>query len=174
MEALSYLRTSRRRPRPALRDPAEASEARASGLHRLTGIPWARLFGYLRGNLLLFGFAVAALLVGTGAGLLLPLVIGGLVGEVVSAGDIDAFEQLIVAMVALALVLAITSFAQTWSLGVVGERIVARVRAQLFDRLVTLELDFYVRRRVGELISRLSSDVTQLRLMLRPRWCRPR
>ncbi len=40
------------------------------------------------------------------------------------------------------------------------------MRAQVFDRLVTLELDFYVRRRVGELISRLSSDVTQVRTML--------
>jgi subfamily B ATP-binding cassette protein MsbA len=47
-----------------------------------------------------------------------------------------------------------------------GERIVARLRAQVFDRLVSLELDFYVRRRVGELISRLSSDVTQVRTML--------
>ena len=69
-------------------------------------------------------------------------------------------------LVGLTLVLAITTFAQTWALGVMGERIVARLRAQVFDRLVSLELDFYMRRRVGELISRLSSDVTQVRFML--------
>ena len=69
-------------------------------------------------------------------------------------------------MLLLTVVLAISAFVQTWSLGVVGERIVARLRAQVFDRLVTLELDFYVQRRVGELISRLSSDVTQVRTML--------
>jgi subfamily B ATP-binding cassette protein MsbA len=99
-------------------------------------------------------------------GLALPLVIGGLVGEVVSAGDTGGLDQLALLLVGLTIVLAVTAFVQTWSLGVIGERIVARMRAQVFDRLVTLELDFYVRRRVGELISRLSSDVTQVRTML--------
>ena len=96
----------------------------------------------------------------------MPLVIGGFVGEVVSAADPGGLDQLILALIGLTVVLAATTFTQTWSLGVIGERIVARLRAQVFDRLVTLELDFYVKRRVGELISRLSSDVTQVRTML--------
>jgi subfamily B ATP-binding cassette protein MsbA len=110
--------------------------------------------------------AVVALLISTGFGLLLPLVIGGLVGEVVTAGDTAGLDRLLLLLVAITLVLAVSGFVQTWSLGVIGERIVARLRAQVFDRLVTLELDFYVRRRVGELISRLSSDVTVVRTML--------
>jgi ATP-binding cassette, subfamily B, bacterial MsbA len=133
---------------------------------KLTGVPWRRLFGYLRPHLGLFAVAVVALVIGTVAGLLLPLVIGGFVGEVVSAGDAGGLDQLVLVLAALTLVLAATTFTQTWALGVMGERIVARLRAQVFDRLVSLELDFYVRRRVGELISRLSSDVTQVRTML--------
>ncbi len=133
---------------------------------RLSGVPWRRLFGYLRPQLRLFGLAVVALLISTGFGLLLPLVVGSLVGEVVSAGDTAGLDRLLLMLVGITLVLAISGFIQTWSLGVVGERIVARMRAQVFDRLVALELDFYVRRRVGELISRLSSDVTQVRAML--------
>ncbi len=133
---------------------------------RLTGVPWRRLLAYLRPNLKLFAVAVVALLISTGFGLLLPLVIGGLVGEVVSAGNTAGLDQLLLLLVVITLVLAVAGFVQTWSLGVIGERIVARMRAQVFDRLVTLELDFYVRRRVGELISRLSSDVTQVRTML--------
>ncbi len=132
----------------------------------LKGVPWRRLLAYLRPQIRLFALAVVALLVSTGAALLLPLVVGGLVGEVVSAGDTGGLDQLLLVLIAITLVLAVSSFVQTWSLGVVGERIVARMRAQVFDRLVTLELDFYVRRRVGELISRLSSDVTQVRAML--------
>ncbi|RKY16087.1 MAG: ABC transporter ATP-binding protein, partial [Planctomycetota bacterium] len=133
---------------------------------RLTGVPWGRLFGYLRPHLRLFAVAVVALLISTGAALLLPLVIGGLVGEVVGAGDTAGLDQILLMLIGITLVLAVAGFAQTWSLGVIGERIVARMRAQVFDRLVTLELDFYVHRRVGELISRLSSDVTQVRSML--------
>ena len=44
------------------------------GIARLTGVPWGRLFGYLRPQLRLFSLAVVALLVSTGFGLLLPLV----------------------------------------------------------------------------------------------------
>jgi subfamily B ATP-binding cassette protein MsbA len=145
----------------------EADRAAGEGdTEGLTGVPWGRLLGYLRPHLALFSVAVVALLISTGAGLLLPLVIGGLVGEVVGAGDTGGLDQLLVILVVITAVLAVSGFAQTWSLGVIGERIVARLRAQVFDRLVTLELDFFVRRRVGELISRLSSDVTQVRTML--------
>ncbi|MFV2062633.1 MAG: ABC transporter ATP-binding protein [Chloroflexota bacterium] len=132
----------------------------------LSGVPWKRLFSYLRPHLALFSVAVVALLIGSAAGLALPLVIGGLVGEVVSAGDAGGLDQLVIVLIVISLVMAAAAFAQTWSLGVIGERIVARMRAQVFERLVSLELDFYVRRRVGELISRLSSDVTQVRAML--------
>jgi ATP-binding cassette, subfamily B, bacterial MsbA len=132
----------------------------------LTAVAWGRLFRYLRPHLGLFALALVGLLVGTAAGLVLPLVIGGLVGEVVTAAGTTGLDQLTLAMAGLAVVLAISSFVQTWTLGVIGERIVTRLRAELFAQLVSLELDFYVRRRVGELISRLSSDVTQVRTML--------
>jgi subfamily B ATP-binding cassette protein MsbA len=129
-------------------------------------VPWGRLLAYLRPHLRLFAVAIVALFVSTGFGLLLPLVIGSLVNEVVSAGDAAGLDRLLLGLVGITLVLAVAGFAQSWSLGVIGERIVARLRAEVFERLVTLELDFYVRRRVGELISRLSSDVTQVRSML--------
>ena len=61
---------------------------------------------------------------------------------------------------------AVGSFLQTYLLGVVGERVVAQLRGELFGRLVTLSLDFHASRRVGELISRLSNDVTIVRTML--------
>ena len=57
-------------------------------------------------------------------------------------------------------------FVQGYFLGVVGERMVAQLRGELFSRLVTLSLDFHNRTRVGELVSRLSSDVTLIRTML--------
>ena len=47
-----------------------------------------------------------------------------------------------------------------------GERVVAQLRGELFGRLVTLSLDFHGQHRVGELVSRLSSDVTLVRTML--------
>ena len=47
-----------------------------------------------------------------------------------------------------------------------GERIVVDMRCQLYAHLQSLSLRFYTERRVGELISRLSSDVTVVRTVL--------
>jgi subfamily B ATP-binding cassette protein MsbA len=136
-----------------------------AGMVEVTSVPWRRLLSYLRPHLVALCGALLALLVATGTALLLPLVIGRLV-TVVSSGDSTGLDQIILRLVVMAAVLAVAGFVQTYLLGVIGERIVAQLRSQLYGRLVTLSLDFHVRRRVGELISRLSSDVTLVRAML--------
>ncbi len=143
-----------------------ATDPPPAGVAVVTSVPWRRLLGYLRPHLLAFCAALGALLVSTGAALLLPLAIGGLVGAVSGGRDAGSLDQLILLLVVLALVLAVAGFVQGYLLGVIGEQVVARLRSQLYARLVTLPLEFHVRRRVGELISRLSSDVTQVRTML--------
>jgi ATP-binding cassette, subfamily B, bacterial MsbA len=131
-----------------------------------SGVPWRRLFGYLRPHWLQFSIALVGLLLGSGLALLVPLVVAGLVTQVVAGGDSSGLDRLIVALVFLFLAQSLGSFLQSYYLGVVGEKVVARMRSQLFERLVTLSLDFHSRSRVGELVSRLSSDVTLVRTML--------
>ncbi len=130
------------------------------------GVPWRRLFRYLQPHLRPFSVALVGLVLGSGLGLLVPLVVAGLVTQVVTGGDGAGLDRLIAGLVVLFLVQSAGGFVQTWLLGVVGERIVAQLRGELFERLVTLSLDFHARSRVGELVSRLSSDVTLVRTML--------
>ncbi len=132
----------------------------------VTGVPWRRLFAYLRPELPRFSLALVGLVIGSGLALLVPLVVAGLVSEVVSGGDAAGLDRLVAGLVVLFLAQSLGGFIQTWMLGVVGERVVARLRAELFERLVTLSLDFHSATRLGELVSRLSSDVTLVRTML--------
>ncbi len=132
----------------------------------LGGVPWGRLFRYLRPHWLPFSVAIVALVLSSGLGLLFPLVIAGITGQVVVGGDPTGLDRLIVVLFLLFCVQAVGSFLQTFLLGVVGERVVAQLRGELFGRLVTLSLDFHAGHRVGELISRLSNDVTIVRTML--------
>ena len=147
------------------RMPTDAGEV-VRQVRGLGGVPWRRLFGYLRPQWLPFSFALVGLVISAGLGLLFPLLIAGITGQVVVGGDPGDLDRLIAALVLVFCLQAVGSFLQTWLLGVVGERVVAQLRGDLFGRLVTLSLDFYGRRRVGELVSRLSSDVTLVRTML--------
>ena len=130
------------------------------------GVPWARLFGYLRPHWRPFSLALVGLVISSAVGLAFPLIIAGVVTTVVAGGDAGGLDALIVMLVALFLVQAAGGFLQTYLLGVVGERVVAQLRGELFGRLITLSLDFHTSHRVGELISRLSNDVTLVRTML--------
>jgi subfamily B ATP-binding cassette protein MsbA len=130
------------------------------------GVPWGRLLGYLRPHWVPFTIALVGLVFASALGLLFPLVIAGITTSVVAGGDPAGLDRLIGLLFLLFCVQALGSFLQTYLLGVVGERVVAQLRGQLFGRLITLSLDFHASHRVGELISRLSSDVTIVRAML--------
>ncbi|RLN58329.1 hypothetical protein BBJ29_004603 [Phytophthora kernoviae] len=53
------------------------------------------------------------------------------------------------------------SFLRTYSLGMVAERIAAKLRRRLYRVLLSQELGFYNNRKVGELVTRLSGDCQQ-------------
>jgi ABC-type multidrug transport system fused ATPase/permease subunit len=56
----------------------------------------------------------------------------------------------------------IFSFMRVYLLTSVGERSVADMRRDVYSRLLTMPLSFFTERRVGELSSRISSDLSQI------------
>ncbi|KAA3632927.1 MAG: ABC transporter ATP-binding protein, partial [Bacteroidetes bacterium] len=54
------------------------------------------------------------------------------------------------------------SYLRVNSFAIVSEKIVANLRSVLYKKLISLEIPFFEERRVGELTSRISNDVTQI------------
>ncbi len=132
----------------------------------LTSVNWRRLLGYLvpyRGRMVL---AILALIISTGVGITFPLVIVQLLDTVTQTGTVGSINLLAGLLVGIFLVQAVFGFLQSYLLAYVGERMVLDLRVALYGHLQHLSLDFYAVRRVGDLVSRLSSDVTQMRTML--------
>jgi ATP-binding cassette, subfamily B, bacterial MsbA len=127
---------------------------------------WRRLLSYLqpyRGRMLL---AVLSLLFYSAFGLAFPLVIVRLLDSVTKAHDFGPLNLLAGILIGLFLLQSVFSFIQSYLLAYIGERIVYDLRTSLYRHLQQLSLDFFASRRVGDLVSRLSSDVTQMRLLL--------
>lgn len=132
----------------------------------ISSVKWRRLFSYLKpytGRMIL---AIMALLVSTGLGLAFPLVIVRLLDSVTQVKSYEPLNLLAGLLIGLFLCQATFSFIQTYLLSYIGEHIVYDLRTSLYSHLQRLSLDFYAERRVGEIVSRLSSDVTQMRTML--------
>jgi subfamily B ATP-binding cassette protein MsbA len=149
----------RRGARPALFNQDEPAVSFKS-------VNWRRLLDYLkpyRGRMLL---AILALLLSSGFGLVFPLVIVRLLDSVTKAKSFAPLNQLALLLVGIFLVQAAFSSLQSYLLSYVGEHIVYDLRTSLYAQLQKLSLSFYSSRRVGDIVSRLSSDVTQMSTVL--------
>jgi subfamily B ATP-binding cassette protein MsbA len=127
---------------------------------------WSRLLAYLRPYRGRMVIAFLALIATSLLSLVFPTVIQFVVDAVLLQGSIDLLNRVTVALLLVFLLQAVIQFFETLTLNWVGERVVVDLRLQLYQHLMTLSLGFFARRRVGELVSRLSSDVTVLRTAL--------
>jgi len=60
------------------------------------------------------------------------------------------------------LVMAVLSFFRIYLFEYVGQRSMAAIRSALYERIITLPIQFFEENRVGNLTSRISADVSQL------------
>ena len=99
-------------------------------------------------------------------GLAFPLVVGWLLDAAFVRGNRALLDRVALGLLALFGAQALLTYAQTWLLGATGERAVAGLRQELFDKLLTLPPGFFAERRTGELVSRLTTDVGLLQGVL--------
>ena len=61
---------------------------------------------------------------------------------------------------------AMASFFRVYLFAIVTEKTMADIRSKLYAKIITLPLSFFEKNRVGELVSRMNTDVAQLESML--------
>jgi subfamily B ATP-binding cassette protein MsbA len=110
--------------------------------------------------------AILALLLSTGFGLSFPLVVVRLLDAATKSSDLGSLNALALLLVGIFLLQATFAAVQSYLLAFIGEHIVYDLRTSLYGQLQHLSLDFYAERRIGDVVSRLTSDVTQVRSML--------
>jgi ATP-binding cassette, subfamily B, bacterial MsbA len=125
-----------------------------------------RLLSYLSPYRRAMGIAIITLLFGSALGLVFPWIMQNLINSVFVQGDQTELNRITLLLIGTFLVRSIFYYFQIYWLSYVGERIVVDLRRQLFTHLNELSLRFFADRRIGEIISRLSSDVTIVRTAL--------
>ncbi len=111
-------------------------------------------------------FAVGLLALSLSSGVLLsfPYLSGKLLD--VAQGKTDFYfntiNQVALVMIAVLLIQGVFSFLRVYTFTYVSEHALADLRMQLYSKIIWLPLPFYDSRRVGELMSRITSDVSIL------------
>ena len=131
-----------------------------------TPVAWRRLIAYLSPYKLRLFLALLGLIGSAGLSLVFPAVIRDVVDSVFADADLQLLDSITLLLLAVFMFRSLASFIQTYNLNYVGERIVVDIRQEVYAHLQELSIKFYIDRRVGELISRISSDVTVMRTVL--------
>jgi ATP-binding cassette subfamily B protein len=111
----------------------------------------------------LIGAALVALVVASAATLTVPLAVRRLIDHGFSPEGAGLIDQYFAVMIGVVGVLAAASATRYYLVMVLGEHVVADVRAAVFRHLTHLDPGFYDQAQSGELVSRLTADTTQIK-----------
>ncbi len=140
---------------------SDSSDKTARGRKSLR--PLARLLPYLKRHRRMTAAALVALVSAAAITLVLPTAVRRVI-DFGFAGDNPSlintyFFVLFGVVAALATASGVRYFLVMW----IGERIVAEVRADVFEHMTALSPGFYDQAKSGEILSRLTADTTQIK-----------
>jgi ATP-binding cassette subfamily B protein len=105
---------------------------------------------------------IVFLAIGSAAGLAYPQGMRILVDEALAARSVEVIDRTALLMTAVLAIQAVATALRYVLFTTAGERIVARIKKDLYASLLRQEIAFFDERRTGELQSRLASDTTVL------------
>src|ERR1700733_2154192 len=122
--------------------------------------PLRALLPFLEPYRAMMAAALVALLVASVAMLALPLALRQLIDHVVAAKDSGSLNGYLFGFLAASVVFGIFAALRFYLVTWLGERVVADLRAAVYRRVVRMDPLFYETTRVGEVLSRLTTDPT--------------
>jgi ATP-binding cassette subfamily B protein len=103
--------------------------------------------------------AIGALLVATAAMLALPLALRRVI-DVLAAKDAGTTNRMFIGLMVAAVIFGVSAALRFYFVTRLGERVVADLRIAVYRRVVRMDPLFYETTRVGEVLSRLTTDTT--------------
>jgi len=125
-----------------------------------------QLWPFLRPHRALAIGWVVFLAISSSVTLLLPAAVRKIVDQGFSAANAAAINQTFLGLFFLAVILAFATAARYFCITLLGERALAAMRSQLYAHVIRLDVGFFERSRVGELISRLGTDTEVVQALI--------
>jgi ATP-binding cassette subfamily B protein len=119
-----------------------------------------RLAPLLRRYRSIVALAVVALLGAAAATLSIPIAVRRMIDFGFADADGGSIDQYFLTLLLISVLLALFTAARFYLVSILGEKVVADIRGQVYQHLLCLTPDFFERTKTGELLSRLTTDTT--------------
>ena len=127
-------------------------------MRRLWAFIWPHRYG--------MGWAALCMIGGAASHLLAPYVVKRSIDGYIATGDAPGLTRMVLLYIGIALAGWLLQYGDTLLMTRVAQRVLLDLRQAMFRHLMWLDLRFYDRTAVGQLMSRVQNDVTTLQDML--------
>ncbi len=128
--------------------------------------PLSRLLPRIKPHRSSLAIAAVCLLLSGSIALAFPQIVRRMLDSAFISADASALNQIALVLIGMFAVQAALNFTQVYLLTSTAEKIVAKLRRDLFESLIHLSPAFFTDARTGELTSRLSADTAVLQTVL--------
>ena len=134
----------------------EKPKLNRSGFKKLIGV-----FSFVRPYQWILFLGIICLVLSSVTLLSFPYFAGKLLDVASGKGGfiLSSINQIALALLAILIVQGVFSFIRVYTFAIVSEKTLADIRLTVYEKMLWLPLTFFDKRRVGELISRITSDV---------------
>lgn len=122
--------------------------------------PLRALWPYVRSYKGTLALALGALLIASGAMLVLPIAFRGVIDQGMVVQDRKTLDLYFAAFLAAAAAFGVFAALRFYLVTWLGERVVADLRRDVYERVVRMDPTFFEVTRTGEVLSRLTTDTT--------------
>lgn len=120
-----------------------------------------RLFKYVKPYLGTFSIGMIFLFLSSGASMVFPFLTGKLI-DAANSDFIERINEIALILLAVFFFNAIFSYFRIYLFAIVTQKTLASLRQATYQHLIHLKMSFFSERRVGELTSRIASDISLL------------
>ncbi len=120
-----------------------------------------RVFRFVKPFRITFTFGMLVLIISSVVMMAFPKVLGDLIDSANSADGATVNETTFI-LIGIFLVIAITSFLRIYLFGIVTQKSLALLRTETYKHLISSPMSFFSNKRVGELSSRITTDIALL------------
>ena len=121
-----------------------------------------RLLGYLRPHRHSVVLALAAIVGHSMMQLTYPYLTKVAIDQHILTGDLTGLNQIVLLFLAILLASFLLEYLETYTMQMMGQRIMYDLRTQIYSHLQALDVQFYDRNPVGRLMTRVTTDVDAL------------
>jgi ATP-binding cassette subfamily B protein len=125
-----------------------------------------QLWPFVRPHRALAGGWLVFLAISSSATLVLPMAVRHMIDQGFGHSSLATINATFLGLFGVALVLAFATAARYYCIALLGERSLASLRSQLYAHVIRLDVGFFERSRVGELISRLGTDTEVIQALI--------